>query len=118
MEHIVDALSECVGIYHVAVLENLRDGSTHVFGTMPIPGVIEIPSVHAAASIMVVYACRNNHILLALSVAYTLFATASVPLFGGHYFIALIAGAVIAIIACTGSFYYQRRYRQQWRLQQ
>lgn len=85
-----------VGVYHLKDLELLRGTGPIVLGFNYIPGLVTFPSYHTIAGILVVYACRGS--------AWTFFAAVylmgamllGTPVYGGHYFIDIIAGAVVA----------------------
>jgi membrane-associated phospholipid phosphatase len=47
---------------------------------------------------LIIYACRGNSIRLAVGTAYSIVMIASTPVFGGHYFVDLIAGIALAIV--------------------
>ncbi len=85
------------GIFHIEQLMALRGSDPVTLNPDALAGLSTFPSFHTAAGILIVYACRGNSIRLALGTAYSAIMIASTPLFGGHYFVDLIAGTALAI---------------------
>jgi membrane-associated phospholipid phosphatase len=84
------------GLYHLSDLEALRAGSTLAFNLNDMPGLVTFPSFHAAAGVVIAWAYRRTFLYWPLFV-YALLMIASAPVFGGHYFIDLIAGTAVAV---------------------
>jgi hypothetical protein len=85
------------GIYFIPYLDVLRSHAPYVFNLQELPGLVTIPSFHAACGILIVYSCRGMRFLLLLAILYASVMIASTPLIGGHYFVDLIAGALLAV---------------------
>jgi membrane-associated phospholipid phosphatase len=60
-----------------------------------------MPSFHTICGLLIVYACRGHRYLWLAAVAYATVMIASTPIMGGHYFVDLIAGALLtaAVVA-------------------
>ncbi|WP_164937630.1 phosphatase PAP2 family protein [Bradyrhizobium guangxiense] len=84
---------------YVAQIDRLplvRDGSLRLFNSTSIGGIIAFPSLHAAIPVLSCWALWTFRWIRPLVVtcsADILFAT---PLFGGHYFIDVFAGILVA----------------------
>ena len=85
------------GIFHLKQLMALRGSDPIILEPTALAGLSTFPSFHTAAGILIVYSCRGNSIRLAAGTAYSAIMIASTPLFGGHYFVDLIAGTALAI---------------------
>ena len=85
------------GIFHLKQLMALRGSDPIIIDPTALAGLSTFPSFHTAAGVLIVYSCRGSSIRLAVGTAYSAIMIASTPLFGGHYFIDLIAGAALAI---------------------
>ncbi|MGE0499428.1 MAG: phosphatase PAP2 family protein [Rhizobiaceae bacterium] len=97
------------GLYHLAHLEALRSGAMPVFDLENLPGLVTFPSFHTAAGVVVAWCYRRTLLFWPVS-AYAAMMIAATPVFGGHYFVDLIAGTAVAlsVLVFTGSL---RRYR-------
>ena len=87
------------GLYSVPILEQLRSGSSLEFDFRSLPGLTTFPSFHTAAGIVLIYAFRSTFLFWPI-LSYSIVMIASTPIFGGHYFVDLILGTVIAVIVC------------------
>lgn len=86
------------GVYHLDALEALRDPATVVsIGRDHLTGLVTFPSLHTANGILLIVACWRTPLFLP-SVIYGLMMIPATPIWGGHYFIDLIAGTVMAIV--------------------
>ncbi len=87
------------GSYHIAYLVSLRDPLTPlVLNPAQMPGLTTFPSFHTASGILIISACRKTWLSLPAWV-YSAVIIAATPVFGGHYFVDLIAGVLVALIA-------------------
>jgi hypothetical protein len=86
------------GAYHMPYLEALRGSSTPLtLDPAQLPGLVTFPSFHTAAGILIIAACRKT-CLSTPSLIYSGVMIAATPVFGGHYFVDLLAGTAIAVI--------------------
>jgi membrane-associated phospholipid phosphatase len=85
------------GIFHLKQLMALRGSDPIILEPAALAGLSTFPSLHTAAGILIMYSCRGNSIRLAVGTAYSAIMISSTPLFGGHYFIDLIAGTALAV---------------------
>lgn len=87
------------GLLHIPIIEGLRDGSVKVVNVLEISGLIALPSFHAAASLLFAWAgWKVRGMRMAFLIANGLML-ASTPIIGGHYFIDVLAGLLVAGMA-------------------
>ena len=84
------------GIYHVPYLEALRSGKPLLLSLGSLPGLVTFPSFHTAAGIIIAWSCKRSPLFLP-ALIYATLMIASTPVIGGHYFIDLLAGMVVAV---------------------
>ncbi len=94
---LIKLLGKSAGRYHIKIIENLRSDLVMYFDPENIPGLAAFPSFHTALGVVMIYAARRNRALLFLTSLYALCMIAATPVFGGHYFVDLIAGTVSAL---------------------
>lgn len=105
------------GVYHYPYMETLRDSTVSpTLHVMALPGLVTFPSFHTASGILLMIAFWRTWAFMPAMI-YAVTMIASTPIFGGHYFIDLIAGASVALAVClafavrpnfTGLFLAQR----------
>lgn len=85
------------GVYHIPYFEDLRtpvgDVSIRIAG---LPGLVTFPSYHTASGVLLAICFFRTPLFWPM----TLYATimiASSPIYGGHYFIDIFAGALFAV---------------------
>lgn len=86
------------GAYHLDAMMALRSDRAPVLDIDDLPGLVTFPSFHTAMGIIAIYCARRERLLLALSAAINLLMIASTPVFGAHYGIDIVAGALITCI--------------------
>jgi len=77
--------------------EALRDGSLRDIPLREMQGLISIPSLHAVQAVLLVNAMRGTRLLPAF-VVLDAAMIASTPVSGGHYFVDVLAGALLACV--------------------
>lgn len=97
------------GWYSIPVIDALRNTDSYTFNMYYLPGLTTFPSFHTAAGIVLTYSYRGNLLYIPV-LCYTVIMVASTPVWGGHYFVDLFAGAAIAIAICR-AFEQTKRYR-------
>ncbi|CAN7153788.1 phosphatase PAP2 family protein [Rhizobium sp. LjRoot30] len=85
------------GLYHLSHLERLRAGGLHMLELGNLPGLVTFPSLHTAAGIILAVSFWRTG-LFAVAAAYCAIMILSTPIFGGHYFVDLFAGAALAAV--------------------
>ena len=93
------------GTAFIKQLLELRSSGPLVVDPLHLLGLAEFPSFHTAAAILIVYCCRGNLIRVAFASTFAVGMIAGTPIYGAHYFVDLIAGAGIAIVAMMISQY-------------
>jgi membrane-associated phospholipid phosphatase len=87
------------GVYHISQLMSLREAAQVHLKLEQLQGLSTFPSFHTVLGLLIVWAGRfNPFIFLASAFAGTM-VVASTPIYGGHYFIDLIAGLIVMILA-------------------
>lgn len=90
------------GGYHLAALEALRSDPAHLLDLTRMPGLVTFPSFHTAMGVVAIYCARSSRVLLALMLVVNGLMIAATPVFGSHYGIDVIAGALVALGAILG----------------
>ncbi|NIJ42720.1 membrane-associated phospholipid phosphatase [Parvibaculum indicum] len=88
------------GVYAIDALNQMRSGLPHTLRIGEMPGLTVFPSFHTAAGIVLAVSFWRTSLFPAVFV-YTVVMIAATPVFGAHYFIDLIAGAVVAVAICA-----------------
>ena len=92
-------LRQTMGTYHLADMDQLRNQIAPVLNLTKLQGLVTFPSFHTAMGVLLIYVCRYNRWLLAISLTLNLSMILTTPLLGGHYFIDLIGGVLITIFS-------------------
>ncbi|WP_422384294.1 phosphatase PAP2 family protein [Roseibium album] len=87
------------GAYHLEHMMALRAADTPVVNLFSVPGLVTFPSFHTAGGVILIICFLRTKLVWPVS-AYSLTMIASAPIFGGHYFIDQIAGAMLATAVC------------------
>jgi len=101
------------GVYPLPYLAALRSHAAYVLDLNEMPGLVAMPSFHTICGLLIVYACRGHRYLWPTAVTYSIVMIASTPIMGGHYFVDLIAGALLtlAVVAINNRVVYAVGYR-------
>ncbi len=81
---------------HLDQFLGLRDGSFRSLLTDEPRGLATFPSFHTIYALILIYAMRGTGIFFVVSVIINSATIASTPVFGGHHFVDLLAGLVVA----------------------
>jgi membrane-associated phospholipid phosphatase len=84
------------GLYHLFSLDLLRSGQPVELVVDRLPGLVTFPSFHTAAGVLLVLATWRSLLFLPAT-GYALLMISSTPVYGGHYFVDLIAGTLVAL---------------------
>ena len=115
---VVSALLPAVGTYHeygitpdllkfkpsgylvqLQELPRVRDGSLRILESSRLGGIITFPSFHAAAAVLALWALWSVWWLRPLALIANVSMLLATPLVGGHYFVDVIAGVGLAVLA-------------------
>jgi membrane-associated phospholipid phosphatase len=92
---VLDRFITTPGVYHLPYLEVLR-GEDASIALNDLPGLTTFPSFHTAATIILMHAFFRTALRWP-AIGYGFFVIAATPIYGGHYFIDLVAGFLVAI---------------------
>jgi membrane-associated phospholipid phosphatase len=97
------------GIYtHVRTLEALRSGAMSVVRLDDLEGLITFPSFHTTNAILFVWALWPVRYLRTVMLVLNLLMIASTPTSGSHYFIDIVGGTAVAILAIATASWCKR----------
>ncbi len=102
-------LGPAAAYVHVADLSGLRDGTLRLISLDRAEGIITFPSFHAALGVIFALALWPVRLLRWPSLALNLTMIAATPIDGGHYFVDLICGTLIAVLAFAAAHALCRR---------
>ncbi len=102
MDHLADPafkamFSKETGNSFVPQLLELRGTALVQINPMQMAGLAAFPSFHCVCGVLIIYGSRSTRISHAIASIFGVLLIAATPTFGGHYFVDLIAGAIIAI---------------------
>jgi membrane-associated phospholipid phosphatase len=87
------------GTWGVEPLLRMRAGLPQILSLQHLPGLTSVPSLHTAMGLIVIYCCRGKAWVLFPLILVNGLMIAATPIFGGHYFVDVLAGAAIAAAA-------------------
>lgn len=85
------------GVYHMEQFLMLRTAETPSIDLLAAQGLATFPSFHAAGGILLIFGFLKTRLSWGV-IAFSLTMIASVPIFGGHYFIDVLAGTALAVL--------------------
>lgn len=83
----------------VAVLEAIRSGAIHGLTPASMTGLISFPSFHAGGATLLAWGFRRIPIIGGAFVTLNIAVAATAPLIGAHYFVDILAGVALALVA-------------------
>jgi membrane-associated phospholipid phosphatase len=83
---------------YVSQWADLRDGTLRTINPFDNQGLVVFPSFHACLAVLCIFAARPLRILKIPLLALNLLIILSSPAMGGHYFIDIIAGIILAAL--------------------
>lgn len=84
------------GVYFVRHMLSLRESTGEIFIHLSkMPGLVTFPSFHTAAGVILAVAFWRTRLFWPV-LLYTVVMISATPLYGGHYFVDLIAGVILA----------------------
>ncbi|MBZ9992134.1 phosphatase PAP2 family protein [Mesorhizobium sp. BH1-1-5] len=86
------------GVVHLETLHQLRSLSPYEFIPSKLVGLISFPSFHTSLGILIVFAVRRTFLFWPAVLVNAAMIAATIPE-GGHHFMDLIGGAVVAVIS-------------------
>ena len=101
------------GSYHLVHFDNLRSrAGPIILHPQILPGLVTFPSFHTAAGIILCAAVFRTWMMLPATL-YSVVMIASTPIYGAHYIVDLLAGAMLATAVAT-ALSRTERYRGIW----
>ncbi len=94
-------LPEASSTGYVAQWAGLRNGTLRTFNPFEVQGLVVFPSFHATLAVLCAYAAWPLRILKIPLLALNLLIILSSPVEGGHYFIDIIAGIILAALTIS-----------------
>lgn len=85
---------------HLAHFHQLRDGVSRTYTLSAMQGIVTFPSYHMVMALLLTNAFRGTR-LLGVIAALNAVMVLSTPVFGGHYLVDMLCGAVIAVLAAA-----------------
>jgi hypothetical protein len=81
----------------------LRDGSLRHLNLFSLTGVLTFPSFHAATAVLCAWAVAPVRWVGPIAIAVNVVMFLSTPIGGGHYFVDLIAGTALTVVAIAAA---------------
>ncbi len=97
-------LSPSAAYVHLNHFAGLRDGTFRVLALDSVEGIITFPSYHAALGIILLVAFWPVPYLRWIGAVLNLTLIAATPIDGGHYFIDVVAGIIIAVLTLLAAY--------------
>jgi membrane-associated phospholipid phosphatase len=94
---------------HLHVIDGLRNGSFRLLGAVGSEGIITFPSLHAALAMIFIFALWPVPVLRWVSLFINVLMLISTPIDGGHYFIDVVAGILVALVCWPAAASVARR---------
>jgi membrane-associated phospholipid phosphatase len=88
---------------HLPIFHGLRDGSFRALTGLTSEGIITFPSFHTALGVIFVVALWPIPVLRWFGIVINALMMVSIPIDGGHYFIDMVAGTVIALFCVAAA---------------
>lgn len=98
---------------HLPIFNGLRNGSFRLLMARGSDGIIAFPSLHAALAIIMIAGLWPLPVLRWIGLALNIVMLVSIPVDGGHYFIDVLAGLVIAWLSLAAAKAIVERAHQQ-----
>lgn len=95
----IPAMSVEIGWHQAEVLEPIRQGITRLLSPATMTGIISYPSFHAAGSVLLFWGFRRVPVLGVPFMIADVAMALTAPLIGSHYFIDVVAGVAVAVVA-------------------
>lgn len=99
----LDLLPEGAGTYHLAAFDAYRTGAVRTIDVARLEGVVTFPSFHVAMALATAHAYRGWERCAWLAYAWNGVVIVSTIPIGGHYFVDLVAGAVVWLLVLTAA---------------
>jgi hypothetical protein len=108
--HVYYGLAGADDFLHMQHLLGLRAGTMHAISFIGAQGLVQLPSFHTILAIMLIYNFRHNRWLLIAALLLNTALILSCPTEGSHYFVDLLAGAVVVVATILGIRAFERQF--------
>jgi hypothetical protein len=108
--HVYYGLASADDFLHMQHFLQLRGGTMHAISFTDAQGLVQLPSFHTILAIMLIYNFRHNRWLLSAALIVNTALILSCPTEGSHYFVDLLAGAVVAVVTILGIREFERQF--------
>ena len=85
--------------YYLPDFYALRAGEMREIAMAKVTGIIQFPSFHASVALILIYVTRGISYLFPIACLLNVVMIASAPVYGGHHFMDIFAGLVVAPLA-------------------
>jgi len=92
-------VSHLTSNYYLPDFYALRSGEMREIAMTKITGIIQFPSFHTSVALILIYVTRGIWYLFPISCLLNVVMIASAPVYGGHHFMDIFAGLVVAPLA-------------------
>lgn len=92
-------LGRDIGVIHIKDMMSLRGSAPLYLDPQKFQGLVSFPSFHVCMAFIVAWCSRGLWYVNILGGLIGLIIVLGTPVFGGHYFVDLIAGAIVSIIS-------------------
>ena len=79
-------------------MEHLKSGHALTFSLAHLTGVVSFPSFHTSMALILIYAFRQTGIHGWIMIAWNALMLPTIPYFGGHYLVDMLAGAGVTLL--------------------
>jgi hypothetical protein len=95
----VPALTVNAGWRPAEIIGHIRDGAIHTLSSSTMSGLITFPSFHSAGAVLLGWGFRRVPLVGWAFVALNAAMLATIPFVGSHYFVDILGGVVVAVLA-------------------
>lgn len=92
-------VADPIALAGVSDFVRLRDGTLRVIDPAALQGMVSMPSFHTVLGVLFAYALRRGRVVAPLALLFNGWMIASTPTQGGHYFVDVLAGLLVACAA-------------------
>lgn len=97
-DHLLASFGPKTGVYFVEALKSVREAKDFTLSFAHLPGLASFPSFHTIIALLIVYAWRDNIVTLLLAGTGGGLILLGTPVYGGHYFVDVIAGFFVTAV--------------------
>jgi PAP2 superfamily len=110
--HLKSLFPEGSGTYFITQLLEVRGGDPLLIDPARLTGLSSVPSFHTIACILLIYGSRGHPVRSPVITVLAIIIIAATPVYGGHYFVDIIAGAIVAVFFIMMNLVYRERQQR------